>query len=132
MGINVQVFASDPFENEAILEVAKDAAENVVYPFYYLPGHGSNKLQWFETEYARRYGHSPEGSAALAYNGLDVLVTALRLADDNRDTAKIKQALYSVQNFDGVLGTLTIDNHGDMHLPVFLKTVREGRFVEVQ
>lgn len=132
LGIATMVYSSDPFENEDILEVAKDAAEGVVYPAFYIQGRGPSKLRDFEESYLARFDRYPEGSAALAYNGLDVIVTALKQADNNEAAERAKVALYRLTAYDGILGQLSIDDHGDMHLPVYLKTVRNGRFVEIR
>ncbi|MEK6262815.1 MAG: ABC transporter substrate-binding protein [Planctomycetota bacterium] len=132
LGITATCYASDPFENEDILEVAKNTAEGVCYPFFYLPGRGSEKLKWFEEAYKKRYARPPEGSAALAYNGIDVVVSAMRQADDNWDTTKIKAELYKIQDYDGVLGRVSVDQNGDMLLQVYIKTVRNGKFIHAE
>lgn len=131
LNIQSQFYSSDPFENDDILQIAKDAAEGVFYPFFYIHGRGSSKVGHFEELYKSRYGRYPEGSAALAYNALDVVIAAFRRADTNTEVDRIKAELYRIKGYPGVLGDISIDDHGDMQLQVYIKTVKNGHFVAV-
>jgi branched-chain amino acid transport system substrate-binding protein len=129
LGIKAQYYASDPFENPDIVKLAGAAANGVFYPFFFNPDQDLSALKNFEQRYTEKYGRNPEGTAALAYNGLQVLVEAIKVA--GFDPAKIKDALYGVHNFEGIMGSIAIDDHGDMRLPIYIKTVQNGDFVFV-
>jgi branched-chain amino acid transport system substrate-binding protein len=130
LGLNVNIYASDPFENDDILKIAGEAAEGVFYPFFYDALNENEETKLFISHYKQRYSREPEGTAALAYNGIKIIVEAVRRV--GMDSTKIKDALYQFKNYKGALGEINIDNYGDMALPVYIKTVREGKFIRVQ
>lgn len=130
LGMNIQVYSSDPFENEDILKIASDAAEGVFYPFFFDAQSGGKEVQQFIDKYKQRYGREPEGTAALAYNGIKIILDAIRKAGPN--STEIKNTLYKFKNYQSILGVVNIDSYGDMTLPVYIKTVKNGKFVQVE
>jgi branched-chain amino acid transport system substrate-binding protein len=121
------VLSSDPFENQQVLDIAGKAADGVYYPFFYATQRGGTKLSEFERAYKAKYGELPEGTAAIAYNALEIIVEQLRRVGP--EPAKLQQALLRVSAFDGILGQVAIDSKGDFQLPMYIKTVRDGQFV---
>jgi branched-chain amino acid transport system substrate-binding protein len=127
LGIRCQVYSSDPFENEEILRVAGDAAEGVFYPSFFTTQGATGELLRFVDSYKNRYGREPEGNAALSYNGIHIILEAIRKG--GVESTSIKGTLYQFKNYQAPLGTVSIDNYGDIALPVYVKTVKNGKFV---
>ena len=74
--IDVQVYSSDPFENEDVIKAAGDAAEGVYYPSFFSAEISTGEALAFVKAYRERYGRDPEGTAALVLtcrNGCPVL-----------------------------------------------------------
>lgn len=130
LGIKAQFYSSDPFENEDVLETAGAAADGVFYPFFYNSRTNDKRPRAFEEAYRHRYGHEPEGTAALAYNAMTLVVDALRRVGP--DATRLKDWLLQVKDYPGPLGAFSIDDHGDFLLPVYMKTVVHGTFVVVE
>ncbi|NJK85502.1 MAG: hypothetical protein HC906_05600 [Bacteroidales bacterium] len=47
--------------------------------------------------------------------------------DKNIDT---KDAIYRIENFNGLLGKLSFDKNGDVVLPIQIKTVKNNKFLK--
>ena len=127
LGIHCQVYSSDPFENEEILRIAGDAAEGVFYPSFFVAAESTAEVRRFIDTYKSRYGRDPESNAALAYNGLKIILEAIRKG--GVEPKAIKESLYQFKNYQATLGTITIDSYGDMTLPVYIKAVQNGVFI---
>jgi branched-chain amino acid transport system substrate-binding protein len=127
LGMKEQFLASVPFENPDILTAAGNAAEGVVYPHHFDPDAGPQLVKDYQQKYIEKYGRKSEGFAALAYDGIRILIEVLKKRGS--DTTSIKDALYEVRDFPGVTGPTTFDDHGDVIKRVVIKTVRNGRFL---
>lgn len=46
------------------------------------------------------------------------------------DQNKIKEQLYKLKDFEGLLGKFSVDNNGDVLLPIKLKKVSNNKFVK--
>jgi branched-chain amino acid transport system substrate-binding protein len=127
LGIQCQVYSSDPFENEEILKVAGDAADGVFYPAFFVTRGSRGEFLTFINNYRSRYGREPESNAGLAYNGIKILLEAIRKG--GMEPKAIKDTLYQFKNYQSTLGNVSIDSYGDITLPVYIKTVKNGVFL---
>ncbi|MBD3253191.1 ABC transporter substrate-binding protein [Candidatus Pacearchaeota archaeon] len=71
------------------------------------------------------FGSMPPVYIATTYDNIQIIKEALEECGENTDC--IKNYLYSIENRQGVAGTLTIDENGDAHLEYVLKVIRNGK-----
>jgi branched-chain amino acid transport system substrate-binding protein len=128
LGLRLPTYASPSFENADILEAAAGAAEGVIYPNYFDSTSAVEEMRTFLQRYQERYKQPAEGFGASAYAGMQVLISAVARAE-SRTPAAIRQALLNRGQFHTVFGETRIDEAGDLRYPVFLKTVRDGKFI---
>ena len=81
----------------------------------------------YQQKYTAKYGHPSEGFAAEAYNGMLVIIAAMKKVGFSAEA--IKEELYRVSGFPGLFGEVSFDEKGDIAIPMLLKTVRDGEFV---
>jgi len=129
LGIECQRYSSDPFENEDVLKVAGEAAEGVYFPSFFVAETATGELKGFVNRYKAKYGREPEGNAALAYNGISIVFEALRRTGIKSEN--IKEELYKFLDFQAPLGNVSVDKYGDIRVPIYIKTVDNGKFVPV-
>ncbi|MCF7905760.1 ABC transporter substrate-binding protein [Candidatus Gracilibacteria bacterium] len=69
-------------------------------------------------KYQTKYGTDPRyiSYAASTADGIHMLAQALETVDDVSDTHKIRDALYNIKDFHGLLGILSIDDHGEVNI----------------
>jgi branched-chain amino acid transport system substrate-binding protein len=71
----------------------------------------SLKNQAFRQEYQKTYGKMPGRVAAYAFDGMNVLIEAIRTSG-SQEREKIQQALYKI-NYEGVTGRIQFDSKGN-------------------
>jgi branched-chain amino acid transport system substrate-binding protein len=91
--------------------------------------------QWFNTrglafgrEFRELYDQSPDALSAYAFDGMNLILEAMRIAGTNRD--KIQKALSKIY-LEGVTGTIQFDDKGNRTSKVSLMEMKNGHPVEL-
>ncbi|MHC4698210.1 MAG: ABC transporter substrate-binding protein [Planctomycetota bacterium] len=124
---SVRIFGCDRLASRTFLEEAGDAAEGVVAVATYDPTRDDPRLKAFTEAFMERFDHEPGTFAAHAYDGANILVAAIRKGGLNR--ARIQDALNEYTHYDGVTGSIVFDTTLNDIGPVYMATVKQGRFV---
>ena len=126
MGMRTDIFGFDRLNQASFLEAAGEAAEGVVVAASMNPD--SEDAAWidFKKSYRQRWGEDPEMFAAHAYDGMVLLIEAVRKAGLNR--ARIRDALFDLKTHRGATGTMVFDTNMSDVGTVWLGTVKGGRF----
>lgn len=126
LGMQHAVFGADRLVSPEFVRVAGQAAEGVVATYPYDPTRDDSYLQSFKRRYYRRFNEEPEAFAAHAYDGMNILIQAIRTTGLNR--VRIRDVLTSLKSYNGVTGKIIFDpSHNDVG-PVWLAEVRQGEF----
>ena len=129
LGMDQQFFASVPFENPEIIKAAGGSAEGVIYPHHFDPEAENELTREYQREYIKKYGRKSEGFAALAYDGIMIIAKVLERCNTGEC---IKNELYKIKDFNGVTGTTSFDEAGDVIKPIVIKTVKNGQFIKLK
>jgi branched-chain amino acid transport system substrate-binding protein len=118
------IFGIETLGQKTVLENAGDASEGIVYGI-------PKKLttEEYTNKYVQRYGYEPEFGSDTAYDAFMILVESARKC--GLDGENIKECLYDVENYQGVSGTITFDENGDVDKPFSLFRVQDGIPVEI-
>jgi branched-chain amino acid transport system substrate-binding protein len=82
----------------------------------------------FQQEFQRTYGNTPGAVAAYAYDGMNLIIEAIRNAGLDRD--KIQKFLLKI-NFEGVTGVIQFDGKGNRVNSCGLMEIKNGIPVDV-
>ena len=126
MGLQQPVFGSDRLVSDEFLKIAGRAAEGLVATYLYDPTSGDPILEDFSRRYRERFGEEPETFAAHAYDGMKIMIEAVRRGGLNR--VKIRDELTGLRNYRGVTGDIIFDERWDDIGPIWMAEVRDGRF----
>jgi branched-chain amino acid transport system substrate-binding protein len=126
MGMTLPVFGFGRMAGDDFLEAAGSAAEGVVTVSTLNPDSDDPLWKGFRERYQSRYGQDPDAFAAHAYDGMNILIAAIREAGLNR--ARIRDALYGMKSYHGVSGEILFDTNMSDVAPVWLATVQDGRY----
>ena len=130
LGINQPVYASDRIVNSDFLNLAGNLAEGMVTTCQYNPEANDPKLKAFKTNYSKRYGQEPDVFAAHAYDGMNMLIEAIRKVGLNRVLIRdVLTDLKTFQGYQGVTGKVLFDGSWNNVRPIFMAEVKNGRFV---
>jgi ABC-type branched-subunit amino acid transport system substrate-binding protein len=129
MGFNQPVYASDRVVNPEFLEIAGPLAEGITSTCQYNPDADDPKLKAFKANYMKRYNQEPDVFAAHAYDGMNILIEAVRKNGLNR--ALIRDVLTDMktfQGYQGVTGKVIFDGTWNNVRPIFMAKVSNGKF----
>ena len=132
LGFKTQWVSYNAFESPEVINIAGQAAEGVIYTSSNLfdTSLASERENSFYGKYLKKYDMAPNIYAATAYDA----VYLIALAHENTDGSgeAMKNFLYRIKDYQGASGLINFDATGSARKPVFLKTVRDGKFVIYQ
>ncbi len=85
---------------------------------------------WFDKAFQDLYHESPGFLEAIAYDTAQILFTAAN-ADDVKSGRDLKDVLQGQFIFDGATGRTRFDETGTPHKALFLITIKDNRFMEI-
>ena len=122
LGMNMPVLGADGFDSPKLLEIAgADNLNGTYYSNHYSSGDTSEEVVAFKTSFNKEYGADPDAFNALGYDMAYMVADALERAGEV-DREKLKEALEATENFNGITGTLSMD---DFHNPIKAVTILE-------
>ena len=127
MGIHKQIFGIATTESQDVLATAGIAAEGVIYCHHFDSESKDSITNAFVQKYKKTYNRDVEGYAALAYDGLKIITNVLKKCGMDKEC--IKKGLYATQNYRGVTGITSFDDHGDIIKPIYIKTIKNGKII---
>ena len=133
LGINSLICGGDTWENEAIIDVAGEAAEGVVLSTFYDENDtsASDEAKKFVPGFKKYLGDENAiipAVSALGYDAYCVVLDAIERAGST-DGDAIRQAIADTSDFVGVTGAITFDENGDAQKEVaIVKVVENGTF----
>jgi len=139
MGGNTKVkfMGPDGIFTQAFIDGAGDPVAEGVYVS--TPGLAKKDLNpigvKFYADYAAKYGPTNEPYAVYGYDLMNGLLAAIEnvcaQGGDPSDRATVTKAVFALKDFQGALGTWSIDQNGDTTLPYFLiGQAQSGKFVD--
>ncbi|MBI4146885.1 ABC transporter substrate-binding protein [Candidatus Woesearchaeota archaeon] len=129
VGLDVKWLGAVGTENAILIKEYSALAEGIVYPYPYDANSELPSVRSFIDAYQKKYGELPDNTAANSYDALKILAAAIEQAGE--DPVAVKHALLSFKDYPGGSGLLTFDKNGDVKKEIFIKTVRNGKFVKV-
>lgn len=127
MGMDQWLIGSDRMVSEEFLSSAGTKEEKVVAAYPFDPTREDALLDGFKAAYVRRFGEAPESFAAHAYDGMNMLITAVNRGGLNR--ALIRDELAAMKQYRGVTGLKEFDAVFNNITPAVLAKLESGRFV---
>ena len=126
-GSHMAVFGGPAMGTRRFLDTVGRAGANAEFPLLWHESAAGERSLDFARRFRVCYGHEPDYTAACAYDGVCMLVEAIRRA--GLDRAGIGDALRSVSPWAGVSGTINWDDAGRNNRPVSVGTIRDERIV---
>ena len=128
---NPVVLANSSLFSQKTIELGGDAVEGILIPANYFSADPRPAAQEFTREYEALYGTVPNQFAALAYDAANLMVSALQKAGIE-DRAKVKDALVSLQGFQGATGSISYASSHDPEKELVRITIKDGKWVVYQ
>jgi ABC-type branched-subunit amino acid transport system substrate-binding protein len=128
-GLNQPVYTSDRVVSEEFLSIAGPLADGIKTTCQYNPDSKDPKLKAFLENYQKRFGQKPDVFAAHAYDGMNILLDAVKKAGLNRVLIRdLLTDLKTFNGYEGVTGKVVFDGTWNNVRPIFLARVINGKF----
>ncbi len=126
LGLNVPMLGGDGWVSDRLLEIAQDALNGSYLVNHYWEKDPNPAVQEFVQSYRKRYGATPDGLAALAYDAAGVLTNAIQKlqkedlkafetlagppnTDQKAARAKLRDLIAATRDYPGVTGRISLD-----------------------
>ena len=128
LGMKQPVFGSSRLAYPQVLEIAGPAAEGLVVTAALDPTRTDPRWLAFRDAYHRKFDEEPDAYAAHAYDGMNIVITAIDKAGLNRGRIMDVLRDYQMKTYQGVSGTAYFDHTLNDISPVNLARVKNGKF----
>lgn len=126
----IYLIGTNLWHDESFLKSVKDHNKKVIIPDGFLDSSQNPVTGEFSKNFESLFNHKPQFLEAISYDTASILfITAMDEAVDSREA--LKNALKEKRIYDGVTGHTMFDEQGTAHRPLFLMTVKNGKFVEI-
>lgn len=129
LGMKQPVFGGSRMAYQQLLDIAGPAAEGLVVTTALDPTRQDPKWLNFREAYRKRFNEDPIDYAASAYDGMNILLSAIEKAGLNRGRIMDVLRDYQMKTYDGVMGTDYFDRTLNNISAVTMARVESGKFV---
>ena len=130
MGLNIPTYGSDRVATRKFITEAGDLANGIVSTYPYNPNLQDDVLTEFNRKYNSKYGEEPDAFSAHSYDGMNILISAIRQAGLNRVLIRdLLTDLETFQGYKGVTGEITLDGSWNDIGPIWMVEIENGEFI---
>ena len=134
LGVTSTILGGDGIGSPGYIKGAGDAAEGTMITQPFLLDAAIGKAKDFGGDFTAKYKKDPDWMAATSYDAAGILIDAIKNSDKSR--LGIRQELEKLNSRDtgytGVTGVTYFDENGDCYKPVYVMTVKGGKFVAAE
>jgi branched-chain amino acid transport system substrate-binding protein len=126
LGVKVPLMGGDGWDAPDLFQIGGDALEGSYFSNHFAPDAATAKSQKFVSDFKAKYGQDPTGLGALGYDAAGVLFAAISKSGKT-DPKGIRDALTEVKNFEGVSGTISINQNRDADKSAVIVAIEGGK-----
>jgi len=123
LGSPFKFLGSPSSASKDALNLAKEASEGIWAVVDFVPGQTAENKRYAEA-YRKEYNENYDSLAAWTYDGLKILVEAIKKAGEDR--GKIREAILAMQGYKGVQGNFAFTPNGDGLSEVSIVQIEKG------
>lgn len=127
LGITVPILGGDGWDSPTLTQIGGAALDNTFFSNHFSVEDQNPIIQDFVRSYRERFNKDPDGMAALGYDAAKVLLEAMTRAGST-EPAKVRDALASTVDFQGVTGRISIDPERNATKPAVVLAIKDGAF----
>lgn len=130
--LNVVFLGTDQWEEEEMISLSENAAEGACFSTYFDPEVEVNETSdIFLKAFHKKYGKDiePQAATVLAFDAYLMAIDAINKAGTAVDGTAIRDKLCKTREFPGASGNITFNPTGDPVKSVFVKSIKDGKFV---
>ncbi|MFA6938469.1 MAG: ABC transporter substrate-binding protein [Treponema sp.] len=117
LGWKKPIVGSDAWGSADLVSLSKGAVIGCYFTTHYAAAGAVGKTKEFIDSYKALYGYTPDDVAALTYDAVNIVLTAIQNAgltgNLKKDRTAIKDAMGKISGYEGVTGKMTFTPDGD-------------------
>ncbi|MDI6860832.1 MAG: ABC transporter substrate-binding protein [Caldisericia bacterium] len=127
LGFKGYFLGGDGWDSPKLVEIGGQAVEGGFFTNHFSKDDQRPEVQEFVKKYREKYGKDPDALAALAYDAMNIMLTAIQTAGST-DGAKIRDAMKSL-TFKGVSGVIKFDEKRNPVKSAVIIEIKNGQQV---
>lgn len=131
LGISAPIVGGNAFNSPVMVGALGAAAEGLIVGGAWSSALQSEGNEQFVSTFTARYGRAPDQFAAQAYTAAQLIDVAVR-ADCDAGREAVKDNLGQILEQETVLGTLSIDENGEVYQDPVVQIVQNGVLVPLE
>jgi branched-chain amino acid transport system substrate-binding protein len=131
LGIKVPLLGGDGWVGDSLLKVAGNALDGCFFSSHFSAEDQTPATQEFVKKYKAAYGAVPDDMAALGYDSAMILADAIKRAGGT-ESQKLRDAIAATKDFQGITGSITIDEKRNASKSAVIMTIQGGGFKYLQ
>jgi branched-chain amino acid transport system substrate-binding protein len=134
LGWNKPIVGSDSWGSAETVELCGKDCYGLFFSTHYAAAGATGATKEFIDRYQQKYGYVPDDVAALTWDSLGIVQTALQSLDQlsgdlEKDRKAVRDAMAQVKEFDGITGKMTFTEEGDpIKCAVIVKISDKGEY----
>lgn len=129
LGFNGPIIGGDGWDSPDLVKIGGDAVNNCYFTNHFSKDSKEEIVQNFVKKYEDKYGEAPDALAALGYDGMNIMLTAIQNAGST-DGEAIKDALKNI-DYRGVTGHIKFDENRNPIKSAVILEIENGKQVYV-
>jgi branched-chain amino acid transport system substrate-binding protein len=130
LGMSQPIYGSDRMVSAQFLKIAGKNADGITTTCQYNPDANNPRLKAFQANYLKKYGEEPEVFAAHAYDGMNIIIEAIKKAGLNRVLIRdLLTDLKTFQGYQGVTGKIVLDKSWNDIGDIYMAKIENGKFM---
>lgn len=130
MRIRTRLLGGDGWDSGKLFELTQGALNGAYFSSHFSPERNSAPVKKFVETYKEKFGESPDGFAAMAYDAAFILVDAIEKATPFT-RKQVRDQIALTRNFPGVTGSISLNSNrnADKSAVIFRIDGPNNRFV---
>ncbi len=134
LGWDKPIVGSDSWGSAETIELCGEACYGLFFSTHYAAAGAEGKTKEFIERYEKKHGYVPDDVAALTWDSLGIVQTAIQSLDEltgdiEKDRQKVRDAMANVKEYDGITGKMTFTEEGDpVKCAVIVRISENGEF----
>jgi branched-chain amino acid transport system substrate-binding protein len=126
-GIKAPIIGTEGFDSQHFLDIVKDAGEGLIVATALDRDTKSAVTRKFIEDFEAKYKTPADMVAASTHTAVNIAAEALRRAGPD-DSAKIRDAIAGLKNFEVAAGRLTFNDLGESYKPAQIQVIKGGKY----
>ncbi|WP_434510724.1 ABC transporter substrate-binding protein [Desulfitobacterium sp. AusDCA] len=126
LGLNIKVVGAAPYGQPVTLDLAKDAANGIVFVQEYSSANSDPKVQEWAKKFKANYNIESDFNAAGYYDGTNLLLTGIQKAK-SLSAQDIRDSMLNIKDYQGICGPYGFDANGEGFRSAVIVKVDQGK-----